>query len=94
MPRRKSRGGSSSGKLDWSRHEHAWANILHREIFETGRYFKKNDITPFKTKNKKMARKNRESSEEDEGFEEGTSNKPYVKMVQLSSREYLDQINE
>ena len=56
-----------------------------------------------------MARKNRESSEEDEGFEvsktlhfmwlceflkEGTSNKPYVKMVQLSSREYLDQINE
>jgi len=67
---------------------------LHREIFETGRYFKKNDITPFKTKNKKMARKNRESSEEDEGFEEGTSNKPYIKMVQLSSREYLDQINE
>ena len=57
------------GKLDWSRHEHAWANILHREIFETGRYFKKNELTPFKNKNKKSVRKNRESSEEDEGFE-------------------------
>jgi len=93
MPRRKSRGGST-GKLDWSKHEHAWANILHREIFETGRYFKKNEITPFKNKNKKAVRKCRESSEEDEGFEDGTSNKPYVKMVQLSSREYLDNINE
>jgi len=93
MPRRKSRGGSS-GKLDWSKHEQAWANILHREIFETGRYFKKNEITPFKNKNKNAIRKCRESSEEDEGFEDGTSNKPYVKMVQLSSRDYLDQIHE
>ena len=55
--------------MDWSRHEHAWANILHREIFETGRYFKKNEITPFKNKNKSAVRKCRESSEEDEGFE-------------------------
>ena len=59
------------GKLDWSRHEQAWANILHREIFETGRYFKKNEITPFKSKNKSAIRKCRESSEEDEGFEVG-----------------------
>ena len=60
---------SFQGKLDWSKHEQAWANILHREIFETGRYFKKNEITPFKNKNKNAIRKCRESSEEDEGFE-------------------------
>jgi len=90
MPRRSSRGGI--GKEDWSKYEKAWANILHKEIFETGRYFKKTEVSQFKTKNRR--KKNRESPEEDEGFEEGISNKPYVKMVQLSSRDYLDQLQQ
>ena len=28
------------------------------------------------------------------GLKEGTSSHPYVKMVQISSRDYLDQLNE
>lgn len=95
MPCRKSKGGSRV-KDDWSRHEIAWANILHREIFEDGTYFKTVEISTFKNKHSasKKSRKCRESSEEDEGFEEGTSTHPYVKMVQISSRDYLDQLNE
>ena len=65
MPRRSSKGGM--GKNDWSKHEKAWANILHKEIFETGRYFKKTEVSHFKNKNRR--KKNRESPEEDEGFE-------------------------
>lgn len=95
MPRRKSKGGKT-GKLDWSKHEQAWANLLHKEIFETGRYFRKTDVNVFKKKSHKSLerKKLRGASEEDEGFEEGTSNKPYVKMVQISSRDYLDQLHE
>ena len=60
-----------SVKDDWSRHEIAWANILHREIFEDGTYFKTVEISTFKNKHSpsKKSRKCRESSEEDEGFE-------------------------
>ena len=79
--------------VDYSRHEIAWADILHREIFEDGTYFEKVDIN-FK-KSRKFKTASRESSEEeDEGYEEGTSSNPYVKMNQISSREYLDQLNE
>ena len=79
--------------VDYSRHEIAWADILHREIFEDGTYFEKVDINLKKTRKFKTA--SRESSEEeDEGYEEGTSSNPYVKMNQISSREYLDQLNE
>ena len=65
MPRRSSRGGQ--GKDDWSACDKALANILHKEIFETGRYFKKTEVSHFKNKNRR--KKNRESPEEDEGFE-------------------------
>ena len=76
-----------------SSHELAWVDILHREIFEDGTYFKKVYSKPLKNSLKKT-RKLRDSSEEDEGFEDGPSCKPYVKMLQISSREYLDQLNE
>ena len=58
-------------KDDWSRHEIAWANILHREIFEDGTYFKTVEVSTLKNKHSasKKSRKCRESSEEDEGFE-------------------------
>ena len=58
-------------KDDWSPHEIALANILHREIFEDGTYFKTVEISTFKNKHSasKKSRKCRESSEEDEGFE-------------------------
>lgn len=91
---RQSRGAHGT-KLDWSKHERAWADLLHKEIFETGRYFRKTELNQFKSKPKNFIRKkNRESPEEDEGFEDGTSNSPYVKMVQLSSREYLDSLEQ
>lgn len=76
-----------------SSHELAWVDILHREIFEDGTYFTKVFSKPCKN-NLKKTRKLRDSSEEDEGFEDGTSSKPYVKMLQISSREYLEQLNE
>ena len=86
---------STSVNLDWSPHEIAWADILHREIFEDGTYFKKVDINFDSYRNsKKKLRKIRDSSEEDEGFEDGTSDKPYVKMIQISSKDYLEQLNE
>ena len=54
--------------------------------------FEKLDIS---LKKSKKSRKSRGSTEEeDEGFEEGLSSNPYVKMNQISSREYLDQLNE
>ena len=79
--------------VDYSRHEIAWAEILHREIFEDGTYFEKVDIKL--KRNRKFTKDSRDcSEEEDEGYEEGTSSNPYVKMNQISSREYLDQLNE
>ena len=79
--------------VDYSPHEIAWAEILHREIFEDGTYFKKLDINL--TKGRKPVRASRDCSEEkDEGFEEGLSSNPYVKMNQITSRDYLDQLNE
>ena len=80
--------------VDYSRHEIAWADILHREIFEDGTYFEKVDINLKKTRKFKTAASRESSEEEDEGYEEGTSSNPYVKMNQISSREYLDQLNE
>ena len=66
---RQSRGAHGT-KLDWSKHERAWADLLHKEIFETGRYFRKTELNQFKSKPKNFIRKkNRESPEEDEGFE-------------------------
>ena len=48
-----------------------------------------------KSRKFKTAASRESSEEEDEGYyEEGTSNNPYVKMNQISSREYLDQLNE
>jgi hypothetical protein len=43
------------GKDDFSRHEKTLANLLHEEIFETGRYFKETrDGTPsFRRQNRK-----------------------------------------
>ena len=78
--------------VDYSQHEIAWAEILHREIFEDGSYFEKLDISLKKSKKSRRSRGSTE--EEDEGFEEGLSSNPYVKMNQISSREYLDQLNE
>ena len=80
--------------VDYSRHEIAWADILHREIFEDGTYFEKVDINLKKSRKFKTASSRESSEEEDEGYEEGTSSNPYVKMNQISSREYLDQLNE
>ena len=66
---RSSRGAHGS-KLDWSKHERAWADLLHKEIFETGRYFRKTEVKQFKSKPKNfIGKKNRESPEEDEGYE-------------------------
>ena len=68
---RSSRGAHGS-KLDWSKHERAWADLLHKEIFETGRYFRKTEVNQFKSKPKNfVGKKNRESPEEDEGYEVG-----------------------
>ena len=62
--------GAHGAKLDWSKHERAWVDILHRDIFETGVFFRKTEINQFKKKPKNFCRKkNRESPEEDEGFE-------------------------
>ena len=71
---RSSRGAHGS-KLDWSKHEKAWADLLHKEIFETGRYFRKTEVKQFKSKPKTfVGKKNRESPEEDEGYEVGIIN--------------------
>ena len=80
-----------SVNVDYSPHEIAWVDILHREILEEGTYFKKVDIN---LKKDRKYRSCRHCSEEDEGFDEGTSNNPYVKMNQISSREYLDHLKD
>ena len=80
--------------VDYSQHEIAWAEILHREIFEDGTYFKKLDINLKKGRKPLRASRDCSEEEEDEGFEEGLSSNPYVKMNQITSREYLDQLNE
>ena len=84
---RSSRGAHGS-KLDWSKHEKAWADLLHKEIFETGRYFRKTEVKQFKSKPKNfVGKKNRESPEEDEGYEVGNINQPKSK---LEFEYYLD----
>merc|ERR1719282_1955807 len=68
-------------------------------IFSTEKFLRM-ELTLYKVfskpckNNLKKTRKLRDSSEEDEGFEDGTSSKPYVKMLQISSREYLEQLND
>ena len=91
MPCRKSKGGVGSRGGFWSAHEKAWANILHKEIFEDGSYFKSVQVKPIKDT---VTRSSRSLSDEDEGFEDSTNTPPYVKMVQISSESYLQQLTE
>ena len=53
--------------VDYSRHEIAWAEILHREIFEDGTYFEKVDINLKKSRKLKTSASRESSEEEDEG---------------------------
>ena len=91
MPCRKSKGGVGSRGGYWSAHEKAWANILHKEIFEDGTYFRSVQV---KSPKDSSLRSSKSLSEEDEGFEDCTNTPPYVKMVQISSESYLQQLKE
>ena len=83
---RSSRGAHGS-KLDWSKHERAWADLLHKEIFETGRYFRKTEVNQFKSKPKNfVGKKNRESPEEDEGYEVGSDESNFGSTFSIQGR--------
>ena len=93
---RSSRGAHGS-KLDWSKHERAWADLLHKEIFETGRYFRKTEVKQFKSKPKNfVGKKNRESPEEDEGYEvySHESNLGYNTTMLIKGRDKQSTIRE
>ena len=91
---RSSRGAHGS-KLDWSKHERAWADLLHKEIFETGRYFRKTEVNQFKSKPKNfVGKKNRESPEEDEGYEVGSDESNLGSTFSIQGRNKQSTIRE
>ena len=67
--------------VDYSRHEIAWAEILHREIFEDGTYFEKVDINLKKSRKLKPSDSRESSEEEDEGRDSmGISELPIIQL--------------
>lgn len=105
MPRKSK--GRLSGHNDWSKPELAYAELLHKDIFENGDYFKLTSIdlkhrpvaNGRKRGKKKRLRKiqcersNSSCSFEDEGYVEEDSRQPYLKMFHVPVREYLDQLD-